>query len=98
MADIGSIQRKSAEQAVHEISVFQRKRMKISGVCEVIGFDSSFVELDTSCGRMFVDGADIKISVLDTERGVVELEGGVDSIAYSSGEQTPRKSLFKRSR
>ena len=70
-------------QMTHEVSLKSRKRMSISGVREVISFDESAVNLRTVCGDLAIEGQGLHIGVLDTERGVVSLEGdSVDGMWY----------------
>ena len=98
MAGNGAVQKKIPEQSAHEIILVARRQMKITGVKDIVGFDLSYVEMDTLCGRLYIDGENIKIGTLDTERGIVELEGRVDSFTYSDGEPSSKKGLFKRVR
>lgn len=95
MAENGNTQKKNTS---HELSLLSRKHMRISGVLEVIGFDGYYVELSTSCGRLCIDGENIKIGTLDTDSGVVELDGDVSAFTYSDGDAKEKKSFFKRSR
>ena len=84
-------------QTVHEFSLKGRRRMSISGVREVISFDETAVNLLTDCGEMTVEGEGLRIGVLDTERGLVTLEGNaVDGIWYPRAEGGERKGLFGR--
>ena len=73
----------------HELTVSQRKSMQISGVTEVLSFDEQAVALNTDCGGMEVQGSALHIHVLDIGRGLVCLDGRIDSIAYF--EQDPVK-------
>ena len=91
-------QRKDIVTEEHEIELRARKHMKVKGVKEVIGFDSSYVELLTLCGHMYIDGDGIKIGTLDTDKGVVELEGSIGAVTYSDGEAKEKKSFFGRCR
>lgn len=63
------------EKNLHEFRVTNRKQMSIDGVKDVIGFDETEVELLTVGGDMTVEGSDLRVKVLDVERGVVTLEG-----------------------
>ncbi len=80
----------------HDISLKMRKNMSISGVEDVISFDDETVNLKTFCGDMTVEGKNIKISVLDTERGTVELEGTIDAVYYSVSDDGKKQGIFGR--
>ena len=41
-----------------------------------------------------MEGKDIKISVLDTERGVVSLDGKIDALFYSDSEDGKKRGFF----
>ena len=82
-------------QMTHEISMKSRKRMSISGVREVIRFDENAVDLSTVCGELSIEGEGLHIGVLDTERGVVTLEGtSIDGMWYLREDAAKHKGLF----
>lgn len=80
----------------HELTLIDRERMCILGVDQVIGFDGDYVELMTDKGGLYIEGENIRIGVLDTDSGQVELEGRIDSISYSDGGERQKKGLFRR--
>ena len=63
---------------------------------DVIRFDDTSVVLQTVCGELTVEGAGLKMSVLDKEKGIVSLDGQVDSIYYSEETNETKKRLFGR--
>lgn len=83
-----------SDKQVHGINISMRKHMDISGVREVDSFDELGVVLKTVCGELTVEGKDIKVSVLDTERGVVSLDGKIDALFYSEGEDGKKRGFF----
>ena len=98
MSDNISTQKRGTDGQNHDITVISRKHIKITGVKDVIGFDGYYVELDTVCGHLFIDGEDIKINTLDTDSGIVELDGSISALTYSDGNGKEKKSIFKRNR
>lgn len=82
------------EGQIHDISLNMRKHMDITGVKDVVSFDEQSVILTTVCGEMTVEGKDIRIGVLDTDRGIVSLDGKVDAIFYSNSDENKRQGLF----
>ena len=63
--------------------------MTVDGVTEVVSFDDVSVLLVTTCGEMTVEGSDLKLSQLDTERGCVCVCGRIGGIYY--GDDLPKK-------
>ena len=59
------------ESVNHEIKLIRRQNLLISGVNEVESFDDISAVVNTVCGKLTVDGTNLKMSVLDTEKGVV---------------------------
>lgn len=87
--------RPTAVQTAQDITVKNRTKMSISGVTEVISFDETAVDLKTVCGELCVEGEGLHIGVLDTERGVVSLEGStIDGIYYLRPDGGDRKGFF----
>ena len=87
--------RPTAVQTVQDITVKNRTKMSISGVTEVISFDETAVDLKTVCGELCVEGEGLHIGVLDTERGIVTLEGRtIDGINYLRSDGGERKGFF----
>ena len=80
----------------HEIKLFKRKEMSISGVSEVISFDEESVRLMSVEGEIYIEGEGIKIGVLDTDRGVVTLSGKVSGFYYVSEEKNEKRGFFSR--
>ena len=84
------------DKQTHNVEMTMRKHMDITGVGEVVSFDDTSIILKTVCGEMTVEGRDIKVGVLDTDRGVVSLDGRVDALYYSDTSDNERRGLFGR--
>jgi sporulation protein YabP len=80
----------------HEIKIIKRKEMSISGVEEVISFDEESVRLMSIEGEIYIEGEDIKIGVLDTDRGLVTLSGKINGFYYISEDKGTKKGFFSR--
>ena len=78
----------------HEIKLLKRERLEISGVNEVVSFDEVCVLLKTICGELTIEGKNLKMSVLDTEKGVVLLDGYVDAVFYTNEQNTEKRGFF----
>lgn len=84
------------EDIIHRIELQNRKGLSVYGVEEVVSFDELSVVLNTVCGRMNVDGADLHILALDLERGEAAIEGRVDAIIYEDTQREKKKGFFGR--
>ena len=78
----------------HDIRLLKREKLEIGGVNEVVSFDEVCVLLKTVCGELTIEGKNLKISVLDTEKGVVLLDGYVDALYYSNEQNTEKRGFF----
>ena len=82
------------EKAKGELVLSGRSEMRISGVEEVLNFDEESVRLKSIDGDLYIEGADIKIGTLDTERGVVNLTGRINGIYYATDPEKQKKGFW----
>lgn len=87
-----------AEKREHEIRVIKREFMSVSGVEEVVSFDENGADLISVEGELIVEGENIKIGALDTERGVVTLSGKIDGFYYVNEDKNSKRGFFSRLR
>ena len=89
---------KTPQSRKHDFALKSRKQMSVDGVSDVVSFDECQVVLITACGEMTVDGRGLHMSVLDLESGKVELDGEIDGIFYSDGneQQSKERGVFSR--
>lgn len=82
----------------HKISIFNRSNGIISGVKEVISFNPNEIILDTEQGILMIQGEELYVTKLTVEKGEVEIEGLIYSMAYSDegGMKGEKGSLFRR--
>lgn len=73
-----------------------RKNVSVNGVLDVISFDDCCVTLSTHYGDMIIEGSDLRIGVLDVDRGVVTLSGAVNAVYYSNREDKSKRSLASK--
>lgn len=85
-----------AAEKKHSFSLEARSRMQIEGVTEVVSFDDACVELRTAAGDMTVEGRELKLGSLDTERGCVTVNGTVSGVFYPA-ERPSRRRRIRRS-
>ena len=67
----------------HKLMLSNRRTCTITGVSDVISFDISEVLLETEQGMLMIKGADLHVNRLTREKGEIDIEGRIDSLAYS---------------
>lgn len=80
----------------HDIIIKSRANMELCGVLNVISFDEQSVCLETSMGEMVIDGENLHVSALDTDRGTITLDGKINGLYYSTDSAEGKKGLFGR--
>ena len=66
----------------HSISIQERNKMAIVGVIDVFSFDEMQVDIETLGGMLLIQGENLHITRLSLDKGDLELEGLINSIAY----------------
>ncbi len=66
-----------------DVSMFDRRKAAVSGVKEVISFDSNEILLETTRGMLSFRGEDLHVKRLTLEKGEVDLEGNICELKYS---------------
>lgn len=67
----------------HKLILSNRRTGTVTGVSDVISFDITEVLLETEQGMLMIKGADLHVNRLTLEKGEVDIEGRIDSLAYS---------------
>ncbi len=66
----------------HRVIMEQRGHMSVSGVESVDSFDDSEVIIQTSQGRLVVEGDDLHVGKLSLDTGEVTIDGLVTGLRY----------------
>lgn len=75
-------------QIPHKVTLSDRKKLTVTGVDEVVSFDDTTVQMETSLGSLTVYGQQLRLKNLSPEAGQLELIGEVEAMVY---EQPRRK-------
>lgn len=78
----------------HNLILDSRKKLSLSGVNDVSGFNEETVSLTTEMGGLVIRGSDLHISKLNLDTGEVEIEGMINSLQYIQSRQN--KSFMQR--
>ncbi len=67
----------------HNIIIEQRKKLNLSGVTDVIGFEDETVVLKTVMGSLTVKGENLHIGSFSTTSGDIDIDGKIIALVYS---------------
>ena len=68
---------------IHNVVLYNRKQMTVSGVVRVDNFNDSVIVLITEAGQMTVEGANLHINKLSLETGDMSIDGDIGGVFYS---------------
>ena len=86
---------KNSRVQAQNIVIESRKKIAVTGVLDVPRFSDTAIMLKTQLGKLSIKGSDFRITKLDVDNGLAEIEGMVNSVDYSGG--LPKK-VFGRGR
>lgn len=75
----------------HKLILDDRNKLVLSGVKEVVSFDTQQVVLKTEYGLLTVKGEDLHVDRLVVEKGDVEVAGTINSLVYSNSKDFKEK-------
>ena len=70
-------------QKVHKVLLSNRRSGVLNGVIDVLSFDVGEILLETEQGMLMIKGKELHVNRLTLEKGEVDIEGRIDSLAYS---------------
>lgn len=76
----------------HKLTLFNRSSVQMSGILDVISFDTNEIVMDTEEGLLLIRGEDLHVNHLTLEKGEVHIDGHVDSLIYSNNKKPPKNS------
>ena len=74
------------------ITVTDRASIELTGILSVDSFDEFTITLNVSSGKLMIEGENLKIGVLDLEKGKVSAGGRINAVYYIDG--SPAESGF----
>lgn len=67
----------------HHMTFVNRESGKLTGVVDVVSFDSNIILLETTQGMLTIKGSEMHVSRVHLEKGEVDVQGRVVSLIYS---------------
>lgn len=91
-------ERNSNVTKAHKVLLSNRRTGAFSGIVDVLSFDVAEILLETELGMLLIKGHDLHVNRLSLEKGEVDIEGRIDSLAYSDVKNAGKQveSLFGR--
>lgn len=80
----------------HNVVLKDRKVLELTGVKQIDSFDASEFLLETAQGWMIVQGKELTLGKLDTERGDVVIRGLIESMSYVSNKKGSKDSMMHK--
>ncbi|MCA1024406.1 sporulation protein YabP [Halobacillus litoralis] len=88
---------RTQQQVDHNVKVWNRRNIEISGVKEVDSFDSEEFLLQTNMGYLVIRGQNLQMKNLDLDSGVVSIKGKMYEMTYLDEHQGEKaKGLFSK--
>ena len=74
----------------HKLTLFNRSSVQMTGIVDVISFDTNEIVMDTEDGLLLLRGEDLHVNHLTLEKGEVNVDGHVGSLVYSNSKKPPK--------
>lgn len=78
----------------HNISMFGRRLLDITGVKQVDSFDNEEFLLETVMGYLVIRGQNLQMKNLDVEKGIVSIKGKIHEMLYVDDHQGDKAKGF----
>lgn len=75
-------------QMPHKLQLNERRQLTMTGVTEVVSFDDSTVELQTTLGTLIVQGQQLQLKNLSLDGGQVAVDGSISALIYEEHRQS----------
>ena len=72
----------AALMRTHALAMENREKLRLTGVCDVSGFDETAVILVTDMGELTIRGEALHIDRIDLAAGSLELRGRISELSY----------------
>ena len=79
-----------------EITLWERKRLLLENIEDVISFDDLSIYLITKFGNLLIEGSELHITTLDVQSGKMMVEGLICSILYNDKDSKKKDGFFSK--
>ncbi|MGN0691873.1 MAG: YabP/YqfC family sporulation protein [Oscillospiraceae bacterium] len=81
-------------EAVHSMSMTDRRTMTLTGVTDTERFDEDTIIIYTCAGMMTIKGRGMKVGELSLENGQLSLTGEINSVTYGDRDRTGKTGML----
>lgn len=67
----------------NELTIKDKNRLSCNGVINILGFDPSYISVETDGGRIVIEGENLKIESLEKDSGRMYIVGKITGVYYS---------------
>lgn len=82
------------ETGFHNIILENRKKILLTGVCDVLGFDECTINAITELGEITIKGTELKMGNFNADKGELSAEGNIVAIVYTAAK--PSGGIFSK--
>ncbi len=93
MLDEKRFSKTTPKETLHNVILENRKKLTLSGIADVDSFDEDSITLFTDTGTLSVRGSSLHINKLSVETGEVMIEGEINALVYSDGEDSKTRGM-----
>lgn len=68
---------------IHNVIIEQRRKLNLSGVTDVLGFEDETIVLNTVMGSLTVKGEQLHIGSFSTASGDIDIDGKIIALVYT---------------
>ena len=80
------------------VTVYDRKKVTLSGVLHIESFDEVYIMLAVEGGRIAIDGEELKVTSLTKDGGEINIIGEIKGIVFyreNEGRRAKGRGIFK---
>lgn len=77
------MEQKLAQKRSHKMHMEERNKLELTGIIDVISFDLNKVILESDYGVITIKGSNLHVNRLSVEKGELDVDGRIDSYAYT---------------
>ena len=85
----------SVNNAVHSVTLDERKKATLSGANEVLSYSEEELVVATTSGNLTIKGKNIKIVKFGAQENTLCFTGEIDSLKYATAKAPLIKRIFK---
>lgn len=82
------------DNKIYKLTVENKRSVTLNGVESVLGFDESYVSLESSYGRIIIEGEGMKIESLSKENGEIYIVGNISAVYFA--DEKEKSGMLKR--